>query len=212
MLKSRLITSFYFTLALAYSGLLFYIASQLPLWTKKWAAALTWVVYVQVIKSLIIYLSMVMLFVLFIKWFAMHHRWRFLGLCAVYLGILSFFITHLGDSVNEYIHFPEYAVCVLLWYAAFKPLEHTGPRVKVSSSSWPMVCLLARSPLCRAISVGLLLGILEEVYQGYLPQRIYDFYDILLNFLGVWLGGMLIWIFMKKKDPGTVRAPIMEYD
>lgn len=211
MLKSRIIISFYFALALIYSGLIFYISPRLPLWTNKWAAALTWVVYAQIVKALMVYLSMVLLFVLFIKWFYMRNRWRFLALCAVYIGILFCLVSHLGNSVNEYVHFPEYAACVLLWYTAFKHLERNKQKPWVGLSSFLIIRICTTSPLNKAITVGLLLGILEELYQFFLPQRVFDFYDILLNFMGVWLGGMLIWIFTDKKDPGIIRAPIVNY-
>jgi len=211
MLKSRFTTSFYFTLALAYTGLIFYIAPRLPLWTKKWAAALTWVVYAQVVKSLMIFFAVVLLFVMFIKWFSLSHKWRFLGLMAVYLGITAYFLHLLGNSVNEYIHFPEYAACVLVWYAAFNNLERSRQGTGAGPKGNPAILLITGTPLRKAVSVGLFLGVLEELYQAYLPQRVYDFHDILLNFMGVWLGGMLVWIFRQKKDPGSDRAPISGY-
>lgn len=207
MLKPRVTTFFYFAAALAYSGLIFYIAPRLPVWTKEWAAALTWVVYAKAVKLSMVFLSVILLFVVFIKWLYLPHKWRFLGLGAAFSGITALLLVHLGDSVNEYIHFPEYAACVLIWYAAFDCRQRHGQRAETSLKACPLVHILAGSALCQAIGVGLLLGVAEELYQAYLPQRVYDFYDILLNFMGVWLGGMLVWIFRAKKDPGTFWAP-----
>ncbi|MFC1614727.1 VanZ family protein [Gemmatimonadota bacterium] len=207
MLKLRITTSFYLAIALTYSWFIFFIASRLPVWTKKWAAALSWVVYVEVIKSLMMYGSVVLLFILFISWFSMRHKWRFLALCAAYLVILILLLAHLGNSVNEYVHFPEYATCVLLWYAVFSHQEQNTQTSGKGSDNVPLLRGIAPTPLHKAILIGLFLGVMDELYQAYLPQRVFDLYDILLNFMGVWLGGMLIWIITKKKTQALSGHP-----
>jgi len=152
---------------------------------------LTWVVYSRLVKALVAYLATVLIFVIYIKWFSLRKRWLFLAVCALYCGFLVYFLARLGDSVNEYVHFPEYAVLVLLWNAALKRLS--------PPSGLPLGYPFNRVWI-TALAVSAILGVLEESYQLILPQRVFDFQDILLNFMGVWLGGLLIWVFEGGKE------------
>jgi len=174
-------TILFFSLAAAYSASLFVVASYLPVLTKKAAAALTWVVYARIIKSLILYLSTVLFYIFFIKWPCLAQKWLFLGIVAIYSVPLAIFLARLGNSVNEYVHFPEYAALVLLWYAAFK---YAAAQKFISVR-----------PIYPALTVSAILGVSEECYQLFVPSRVFDIQDILLNIMGVWLGGLIIWVF-----------------
>ncbi|HUU28214.1 MAG TPA: VanZ family protein [archaeon] len=194
----RIATLFYFSLALAYSGFLFYIASYLPQWTKMAAAALTWAVYSRIVRLLVIYLSTFIFFITFIKWMFLHKKWLFLGILALYLMFLFYFVSRLGESVNEYVHFPEYAVLVLLWHVAFKK----APQIGLAN------VFRGRKTWIAAIVVSAVLGVMEECYQIILPQRVFDIQDILLNLMGVWLGSLLIWVFEGGSEK-EIKRPVL---
>lgn len=180
----RIATIFYSSLALAYSALLFFIASFLQQWTKMASAALTWVVYARLVNLLVIFLATAIAFITFIKFPLIRKKWLFLAVCTLFAALTWHFVSLLEGSVNEYVHFPEYATLVLLWHTALKTWE---PRRMPAF-------IRERKTWIAAIAVSAVLGILEESYQFILPNRIFDFQDILLNFMGVWLGGLMIWI------------------
>ena len=189
--------------ALAYSVLLFFIATYLQIFTKKAAAALTWVVYAQIVKALVAYLAAVFVFLIYIKFVFLRRKLLFLATLAVFTAATVFFIIRLGDSVNEYVHYPQYATLVILWYAAFKSWALYGgslPRFFQSE------VLAGNKPMAAALLVSLILGTMEEGFQHFLPTRVFDFQDILLNFMGVWLGGLIIWLFESNSGKDSLQA------
>jgi len=202
-MRFRLTTLTLFLLAIAYSVLLFYIATYLQIFTKKAAAALTWVVYAQIVKSFVAYLAVVFVFLIYIKLVFMPRRRLFLATLCIFSVITAILVKKLGDSVNEYVHYPQYATLVVLWYIALKSWAAQGgvfPRV-FQSQIFP-----GNKPLAAALLVSGILGILEEGYQHFLPTRVFDFQDILLNFMGVWLGGLLIWLFESSVPKDSLQA------
>lgn len=205
-MRFRLTTLILFLLALAYSVLLFYIATYLQIFTKKAAAALTWVVYAQVVKALVIYLAAVFVFVIYIKLGSLRRKWLFLATLVFFVAATVFFFRRLGDSVNEYVHYPQYATLVVLWYAAFKSWASYRGALPLlfQGRMFP-----GNKPLAAALLVSGILGIMEEGFQHFLPTRVFDFQDILLNFMGVWFGGLIIWLFESngRKDALQVYSP-----
>ena len=189
--------------ALAYSVLLFFIATYLQIFTKKAAAALTWVVYAQIVKALVAYLAAVFVFLIYIKFVFLRRKLLFLATLAVFTAATVFFIIRLGDSVNEYVHYPQYATLVILWYAAFKGWAlHGGSLPRFFQSE----VLAGNKPMAAALLVSLILGTMEEGFQHFLPTRVFDFQDILLNFMGVWLGGLIIWLFESNSGKDSLQA------
>ena len=189
--------------ALAYSVLLFFVATYLQIFTKKAAAALTWVVYAQIVKALVAFLAAVFVFLIYIKFVFLQRKLLFLATLAVFTAATVFFVIRLGDSVNEYVHYPQYATLVILWYAAFRSWTlHIGSLPRFFQSR----LLQGNKPLAAAILISLILGIIEEGFQHFLPSRVFDFQDILLNFMGVWLGGLIIWLFESNSGKDALQA------
>jgi len=52
------------------------------------------------------------------------------------------------------------------------------------------------NPIYKAVIFSITLGIILEIIQSYLPYRMFDFWDIIANFLGVMV---FILIILKKK-------------
>ena len=184
-----------FAAALGYSILLFFIAAVLQKITNGLAAILTWVVYSQIVRGLVIFLSSVFTFLVFIRWSELPRRFLFLLLLGIFGALTAWFVTRLGDSVNEYVHYPQYATLVCLWYAAFSSRE----RAKGGRPA-------GQGVIAAAGSISALLGCLEEGWQHFLPGRVFDVQDILLNLMGVWLGLMLIWAMAGAGREENLRA------
>ena len=175
--------------AICYSILLFFIASWLPLLTKKAAAALTWAVYSQIVKGLVTFLAVVFAYIAFIKWPSLKNRWLFLLNLALFSAATWHFISRLGDSVNEYIHYPQYGTLVILWYVFLKKTINDGVKIPLRLPG------RFSGPGVPAVVVAGLLGICEEASQFLIPLRVFDLQDILLNFMGIWFGVLIIRLF-----------------
>ena len=202
-MRLRTTTFILILLALAYSVLLFFIATYLQIFTKKAAAALTWVVYAQIVKALVVYLAAVFVFLVYIKFSFLRRKLLFLATQAVFSAATVFFISRLGDSVNEYVHYPQYTALVVLWYAALRSRSlHGGSLPRFFHSR----VLQGNKPLAAALLVSLILGTMEEGFQHFLPNRVFDFQDILLNFMGVWLGGLIIWLFESNSGKDSLQV------
>lgn len=188
--RPRPATILFCSLALGYSALLFLIANYLPILTNRAAEILTWVVYSRVIKGIVTFMAAVLVFIAFIRWPNVVHRRLFLLQLLPFIGITAWFFGRLGESVNEYIHYPQYATCVLLWFTALSRLAGEKP-----SGAGMLSRLLARpGPLVLALTVSALLGLAEEGFQYLAPRRTFDFQDLALNLMGTWLGGMIVWV------------------
>lgn len=186
-------------LALAYSAFLFFIANYLPLLTNGLAEILTWAVYAQVVRGLILFIGATILFVLFVQWPSMPRRALFLGQLMPFAALSALLLGRLGDSVNEYIHYPQYATCVVVWFLAFSRSGQTGALSGLRRKFGPLI---------PALAVSVMLGLAEEGYQYFAPRRRFDLQDIALNLMGVWLGAILVWIFSGSTGTeGNVVAP-----
>lgn len=176
---------------LLYTALLLVTARYLPLWTKKAAAALTWVVYARVLTYVAGGAALAGATVLAVLWARMSRgRLLFGGAVAVWSALAAWFIARLSGSVNEYFHFPEYATLTLLWYGALASLASTGA-AKVPR----------RTTILQTLALAAITGILEETSQLVIPLRRFDFQDIALNLMGVALGALFLWAWCARR-PG----------
>ena len=94
--------------------------------------------------------------------------------------LLSFIIYHYIPDPNEFTHLPEYAILCMLMVAAFNKRKKTNP------------IIVKNSYFLGGLSTGLI-GIGDEIYQYFLPNRYFNVYDIFLNILGGILGLLIIW-------------------
>lgn len=172
-----------FVPVILYTALLFVMAGYLPVLTKKAAAALTWVVYARLVKWFLVVISLMTIGAVAWRWAGMKHRLLFLAAALLYVGPTARLIAHIGGSVNEYVHFPQYATLTLLWYYSLR-----GGRRQGESG-------LQRKPLVLAASLSALTGLIEESSQIFIPLRVFDWQDVYLNLMGVILGLLLIWAF-----------------
>ncbi len=189
-------TVLYCSLALGYSVLLFFIANYLPILTNGAAEILTWAVYSRIVRGIVTFMAAVLVYVVYIRWPLVARRKLFLLQLLPFAAASAWFFSRLGESVNEYIHYPQYATCVLLWHAALSRFFCGIPVKKTGLSS-------RFGPLGLALVISALLGLAEEGFQYLAPRRAFDFQDIALNLMGVWLGGMIVWV-IRDRDYNTI--------
>ena len=171
---------------------MFLVAGYLPVWTKNAAAALTWVVYARLVKSIIGTVGALLIGWLVYRWTIMQGKWTFLLGAGVYSAAAAYILSGLGDSVNEYVHFPEYAALTVLWYVTFRRMRTAHDKRRTAG-------------LATVLSV--LTGVLEESAQAVIPLRVFDPRDILLNVMGVFLGLLLVWAYEAPRAADKVQGP-----
>ena len=86
----------------------------------------------------------------------------------------------------EMTHFPEYGVLGILVMRALWPnkYRYSGKQKKVS--------IIQNSYFYGGLITGLI-GTAEEIYQHFLPNRFFNWYDIVLNVVGGILGLLIFW-------------------
>lgn len=173
-----------FTPVALYTILMLITARYLPVWTKQAAAALTWVVYARIVKWVMGLIALSTAAAVLIRWTGMRDRALFMSAACLWTAVAAWFIFRLSGSVNEYIHFPEYALLTLLWYHALA--RSTASNVAETASK--------KNTIIRAAIISGITGILEETSQLVIPLRRFDYQDILLNLMGVALGLLFLWV------------------
>jgi len=114
----------------------------------------------------------------------------------------------------ELTHLPEYAILSMLIIKAIKKVNgkekpdntYIYPVIRLSSSGqrWYRIKslamnrfkFLAQSPsrvYLKSAAIIVMLGALDEIYQGFLPLRYFNWYDIFLNMIGGLLGLTIFW-------------------
>jgi len=111
-----------------------------------------------------------------------------LGILFLGLGYL-FFLTRMTPYPIEKIHFAVYG---LLAYLSYSAMEQKG----------------TGNLFIRSFCLVSLVGFLDEVYQGLLPNRRYDEQDILMNMMSVFLG-LILTLLLKRARPGSVFSDIL---
>jgi len=114
------------------------------------------------------------------------HRRKKSALFLISVGgifLLSFVIYQLIPNPYEFTHLPEYAVLSMLIVRALDKEKRSG--------------FIKNSYFLSGLSTGII-GIGDEIYQHFLPNRFFTWYDILLNILGGILG-LLIFLGIKNR-------------
>ena len=205
--RMRMSTKLFLTSALVYSCLLFFIANYLPLLTNGAAQILTWVVYARIVRGVVIFLAALLLYIVYIRWPLVPRRGIFLLQLLPFVAVTAWFFGRLGESVNEYIHYPQYATCVLLWHTALNRMGRDWKKLQTELARR----LQGSGPLKFTVALSALLGIAEEGYQYIAPRRAFDLQDIALNMMGVWLGVMLVWI-LNEHQPSAMDSRRLQTD
>ncbi len=84
-------------------------------------------------------------------------------------GLTFFILNHFVLLTTEYIHIPQFIILTLL------------------------LCLAFPRTLFTALAFSALACIVDEWIQSWMPNRVLDFNDILLNFIGLFFGLVIWW-------------------
>jgi hypothetical protein len=86
-------------------------------------------------------------------------------------GVVSYlFARHLVILGSEYIHYPEYAVLYISLYWA------------------------TRGQILWALGISIAAGTFDEAIQAFIPRRVVDINDVLLNVAGSLIGVIFVWL------------------
>ena len=106
------------------------------------------------------------------------------------ISLLSFFIYQLTPNPYEFTHLPEYAILsmLIIWALDKKKLRSTRAEKEKNIKS----ATIKNSYFLSGAGTGVI-GIADEIYQYFLPNRFFTLYDIFLNILGGILGLLIFW-------------------
>ena len=131
-----------------------------------------------------------------------YNRRRFFLFTVIVGGVVSaaFLLYRTKPNPYEFTHLPEYAILNILIIKAMKGGKRT-PIERVTEMEERMAThratgvgeSLYRYLYFRALAITGAIGAIDELYQGLLPTRYFNVYDMLLNGLGGALGSAIIW-------------------
>ncbi len=134
------------------------------------------------IGSAVLILSIAIVFIVRKK-----RKSAFFLISAAGIFLLSFCIYQLIPNPYEFTHLPEYAVLsMLLYWALNNPTKY---REEIKESIKPRIF---KNTYFQSAAITGMVGSADEIYQFYLPNRAYTWYDIFLNILGGILGLLII--------------------
>ena len=110
--------------------------------------------------------------------------WIFGRMDAATFGLVHFL-------VRKSAHFTEYAILSALWFRALRVHLTSLWRVR-----WALIGLI----------VSLLVAILDEVHQSFVPSRTRDARDVLLDFCGALFAQILIWYALRRRELATAET------
>jgi len=110
--------------------------------------------------------------------------WVFGEINAATFGLLHFL-------VRKSAHFTEYAILSALWFRALRVHLTSLWRVR-----WALIGLI----------VSLLIAILDEVHQSFVPSRTSSARDVLLDLCGALFAQILIWHALRRKTSTAVAV------
>lgn len=121
------------------------------------------------------------------------HRRKKSALFLVSVGgiiLLSFIIYQFIPNPYEFTHLPEYAILsmLLVWALGNKKVMRTNTKKEKRLSS-----VIIKNPYFLSGTITGIIGTLDEIYQYFLPNRYFTWYDIFLNILGGILGLLIFW-------------------
>ena len=115
--------------------------------------------------------------------------------------LLSFLIYKLIPNPYEFTHLPEYAILsmLLVWALGNKKVMRTSTKKEKK-----LRLTISKNPYFLSAMITGLIGTVDEIYQYFLPNRYFTWYDILLNILGGILGLLIFWRIKRwKKETGN---------
>ncbi len=104
--------------------------------------------------------------------------------------LLSFILYRFIPNPYEFTHLPEYAILSILivWTLDKEKLKSTDAKKEKN-----IKLTISKNPYFLSAIITGIIGAVDEIYQYFLPNRYFTWYDILLNILGGILGLLIFW-------------------
>ena len=121
------------------------------------------------------------------------HRRKKSALFLISVGgifLLSIIIYQFIPNPYEFTHLPEYAILsmLLVWTLSDKKVKRTKTKKEKRLTS-----VIIKNPHFLSAEITGIIGTADEIYQHFLPNRYFTWYDIFLNILGGILGILIYW-------------------
>jgi hypothetical protein len=104
--------------------------------------------------------------------------------------LLSFLIYQFIPNPYEFTHLPEYAALSMLIVWAVGKEKH---RIAGTPEKKKLKSTIFKNSYFLSGVITSSIGTIDEIYQYFLPNRYFTWYDILLNILGAILGLFIFW-------------------
>jgi hypothetical protein len=104
--------------------------------------------------------------------------------------LLSFILYRFIPNPYEFTHLPEYAILSILIVWTLDKEKLKGPKAKKEKNK---KLTIGNNPYFLSAVITGVIGTVDEIYQYFLPNRHFTWYDILLNILGGILGLLIFW-------------------
>jgi len=103
--------------------------------------------------------------------------------------LLSFILYRFIPNPYEFTHLPEYAILsILIVWALDKKLKRADTKKEKN-----IRLTISKNPYFLSAIITGIIGAVDEIYQYFLPNRYFTWYDIFLNILGGVLGLLIFW-------------------
>ncbi len=104
--------------------------------------------------------------------------------------LLSFLIYQLIPNPYEFTHLPEYAILsiLIIWTLDKEKSKSTDAKKEKN-----IRLSISKNPYFLSAIITGIIGTGDEIYQYFLPNRFFTWYDIFLNVLGGILGLLIFW-------------------
>ncbi len=189
-------TSWKWTIVCVYTIGLFTVTPYLPnlirAATSRWTSS-------RVSRFVLCVEIAIALLILILAFGYLIHRRKKSALFLVSVGgifLLSFIIYQFIPNPYEFTHLPEYAILSILivWTLNKKKLKSTDAKKEKN-----VRLTISKNPYFLSAIITGVIGTTDEIYQYFLPNRHFTWYDILLNILGGILGLLIFW-GIKRED------------
>lgn len=177
-------------IACAYTGGIFLVTPYLPqlirVASSRWSSSgvSRFVLGVEIIIALLIFT----LAIVFLFYKSKKSALFLISICGIFL--LSFIIYQFLPNPYEFTHLPEYAILSILIVRALDKGKGRGVLAKKEKN---IKSVLNKNSYFLSGAVTGIIGAGDEIYQHFLPNRHFTWYDILLNILGGIIGLLVLW-------------------
>ena len=148
-------------------------------WVTQWVAQHGWVPFNRYVRITAVVCGIIALGLVVRKLWKREgslRGWLLIGGTGVALYL---FAQHLVILGSEYVHYPEYAVLFALLFWA------------------------TRGHVLWALGLSIVAGTFDEAIQAFIPKRVVDINDILLNIAGSLIGLIVVWLILPMRSDET---------